>query len=285
MWHVMELGEKEAMMAVIDRHGGTFSVDLCKALRRECSIPFKDMHSMPTCYHLAKQFPIHLTMMALTTNNTQQTESDEIAMTKAADLGATSSNPMVSVVLNLFDHMVQKRLFDPKVMEHHPSSYLTIEFSKDQMEELGAGAKDLTKQRIMSFGGGYGATMKLAKRKLDNLEYIKAFSGVQNDPDRLCRLTNKLELVQSLASITDAEAEDAAAQKAAGEAETQLPASASKNKLIEKDLDPNKLTQREIIAVLAVYYRKQESEKKNKPSLVSLLKAAIELNESALHIN
>jgi hypothetical protein len=224
MWHGMKPEEKEAMMAVIDLHSGSFSVDLCKALRHEWSIPFKYMHSMLTCYHLTKQFPIHLTTMAPTTNNMKQAESDDIAMSNAAVLGATSSldsfllKPDGLSGTDFFDHMVRKRLFDPTVMEHRPSSYLAIEFSEDQMEELGPGAKDLTTQRIMSFAGGHGATMKLSKRKLDNLEYIKAFTGVQNDPDRPRRLTNKLEPAQSLASITDAEANDAAAQKSAGEA-------------------------------------------------------------------
>ena len=53
----------------------------------------------------------------------------------------------------------------------------------------------------MSFSGRHGATMKPSKRKLNSLECIKSFSGVQNDPDRLISLTNKLELAKSLASI------------------------------------------------------------------------------------
>jgi hypothetical protein len=74
--------------------------------------------------------------------------------------------------------------------------------------------KDLTKQRIISFAGGHGSSMKLVKRKLDNLGYIKSFSGIQNDPDRLRWLKNKLELVDSLASIANAEAQETALQKA-----------------------------------------------------------------------
>jgi NifU-like protein involved in Fe-S cluster formation len=48
--------------------------------------------------------------------------------------------------------------------------------------------------------------MKLSKRNLDSLGYINFFSGVQNDPDRLRCLTNKLELAHSFASIADDEA-------------------------------------------------------------------------------
>jgi hypothetical protein len=44
-----------------------------------------------------------------------------------------------------------------------------------------------------------------------------------------------------------------------------------------------KLTMKEIIAVLAVYYGKQETDKKNKPILAEIFKAEIEFNEHVLH--
>jgi hypothetical protein len=78
-----------------------------------------------------------------------------------------------------------------------------------------------------------------AKRKLDSLGYIKSFSGVQNDPDHLRRLTNTLELGQYLAN---AGAKESAANKAGGETETQLIARAAQNKLITRRLDATKLT-------------------------------------------
>jgi hypothetical protein len=47
-------------------------------------------------------------------------------------------------------------------------------------------------------------------------------------------------------------------------------------------MDATKQTKKEIIAVLAGYYGKQETDK-NKPVLADLLKAEIELNEHVLH--
>jgi hypothetical protein len=55
------------------------------------------------------------------------------------------------------------------------------------------------------------------------------------------------------------------------------------NMLIAKGADVTKLTKKEIIAVLAVYYGKQETYKKNKTILAVILKAEIELNEHILH--
>jgi hypothetical protein len=70
---------------------------------------------------------------------------------------------------SLFRRMARKCLFDPRVRGHHPSSYLEIEFNSNHIGELGPSENDLTKQRITSFAGGHGATMNLAKRKLNSL--------------------------------------------------------------------------------------------------------------------
>jgi hypothetical protein len=51
------------------------------------------------------------------------------------------------------------------------------------------------------------------------------------------------------------------------------------DKLIARGMDETKLTKKDIIAVLAVYYGKQETDKKNNPILTELLKAEMELNE------
>jgi hypothetical protein len=45
------------------------------------------------------------------------------------------------------------------------------------------------------------------------------------------------------------------------------------NKLIARGMDVTQLMEKEIIAVLAVYYGKQETDKNNKPILAELLKA------------
>jgi hypothetical protein len=55
------------------------------------------------------------------------------------------------------------------------------------------------------------------------------------------------------------------------------------NKIITRGVDAAKLTRKDIIAALAVYYGKQETDKKNTPILTEILKAEIELNEHELH--
>lgn len=77
--------------------------------------------------------------MAPTNNNTQQEESDDINTAKAQVLGETSRlnsfllKPDGLSGIERFNHMVWNCLFDPKVMENHPKSYLYIKFSKDKI--------------------------------------------------------------------------------------------------------------------------------------------------------
>jgi hypothetical protein len=102
---------------------------------------------------------------------------------------------------DLIRHMVQKRLNDPMIKSHEPRVYLDLSCSKEKIQYLAPGKKDLRKSIIMRFPHGDGAKMKLATRKLDNLAYIKPYGGVQNDHERLCRLKNNLEFSQLLATI------------------------------------------------------------------------------------
>jgi hypothetical protein len=55
------------------------------------------------------------------------------------------------------------------------------------------------------------------------------------------------------------------------------------NKLIAREMDVTKLTKKDIIVVLAVYYGKQETDKESKPILAEILKSKIKLNEHVLH--
>jgi hypothetical protein len=97
--------------------------------------------------------------------------------------------------------MVHNQLNDPRIQLHEPSVYLDLSCSKEKIQDFAPGEKDFMKSSIMSFAHGYEAKIKLLTRKLDNLGYIKSYGGVQNDPERLCRLKNKLEFSQLLAKM------------------------------------------------------------------------------------
>ena len=60
----------------------------------------------------------------------------------------------------------------------------------------------------MRFEHGDGVKMKLSIWKLDNIGYIRSYSGVLNHPEQLFRLKKKLELSKSLVTITPLEKRD-----------------------------------------------------------------------------
>jgi hypothetical protein len=115
------------------------------------------------------------------------------------------------------------------------------------------GEKDLRKSSIVSFTHGDGAKIKLAMRKLDNIGYIKYYSGVKNDHERLRGLKNKVEFFQSLATIAILEEKDAQKANATIDTELQTLAPAAKYKLVAKVNDVSKLTKKENCALLLAY--------------------------------
>ena len=110
--------------------------------------------------------------------------------------------------LPLFEHMISKRCIDPQggVKDDAPSAHFDVTITSPQRDMLKATSLELNKQEIMKYAGGHGATIKMAARKLDQLGYIKAHSGVANDSARLKKLRNQLQLANSLASIERSEA-------------------------------------------------------------------------------
>ena len=89
---------------------------------------------------------------------------------------------------DLFHHMVQKKLNDPKIKSHEPSVYLDLSLSKEQVKDFVPGKKYLWNFGIMRFTNRDGANMKLSMIKLNNVGYINSYGCVQNDPERLHRL-------------------------------------------------------------------------------------------------
>jgi hypothetical protein len=61
-WHGMTLEERKKTVSTIDKHDGVFSIELCKELHKECSIAYKDQHSIQVCYDLSKAYPEQLNM-------------------------------------------------------------------------------------------------------------------------------------------------------------------------------------------------------------------------------
>jgi hypothetical protein len=62
-WHSMTPVYKQNVISVVESHGTQFTVELCKALYTECSIPYKEQNSLRVCYYLVKKHPEQVLMM------------------------------------------------------------------------------------------------------------------------------------------------------------------------------------------------------------------------------
>ena len=116
--------------------------------------------------------------------------------------------------------------------------------------------------------------MKLATWRLDNVEYIKAHSGLANDPLHLEIMNYCNTLAESMAEITriTAASEDKNNKYKQALFICCVPEAIAKFKL--KQMDVSKLTKKELAAVLLVVYGAnflKELIKEDKPFLINNL--------------
>jgi len=100
---------------------------------------------------------------------------------------------------DLFEHMNNFRSIHNN--KYLPSFYLYIDVEETQQSVIYPTEVELTKGRIMRDTVGLNASLKMAKRKLCNLGYIKPHCGIQNSDDMMKKLKTQLQLASSIAEI------------------------------------------------------------------------------------
>jgi hypothetical protein len=252
-WHSIAPVEKQKVVSIVESHGAQFTVEICKALYIECIIHYKEQNSLLVCYDLAKTHPEQLLMMDPPRYHVIHNEDDDILMTEA-DAGVERS----AYGLNMF--MLKTKDLNGKSLFNHIC--LDVEHSEAQVEEFGSGAKYLQMCSIMRYAHDDGVMMKFVAWKLDNLGCVKSHGGMQNDPERLHRLTNRVEFSQSLAAIAVLEHQDAVQVKVALVEELRTMAPAAKIKLLQNNNDVSKLTKKEILSLLLTWFVVKENRNK-----------------------
>lgn len=138
-------------------------------------------------------------------------------------------------------------------------------------------------RELMKDAGGQGATLKIAKRKINSLATIQSYSGMANDETRLQVLKNKYELAESLAEIERMDKADQQAKQNEALMEKRRKAPDAVAKLAAKGGDVSKLTKSEIVAILFVCYNKDEKDNDHKKEyLVNLLQGCIQTHPGNL---
>lgn len=157
--------------------------------------------------------------------------------------------------MDKFEHMTKMaRRSVPSGTDLAPSAYLDVECSQVQKRLLNPTPVDYAMHEVMSHVHGEGAKQSMAKRKLDALGNIRGDCGLANDPERLQRLRNQLQLADSLAEISKATTEEKATKASQATAELIEKAPAATAKLKKAKGDASALTKDEMSAVAFVSF-------------------------------
>ena len=170
------------------------------------------MHSLRVCYEVAVENPDHLEREVPTKEDLERVNGESgCTEIEAAKLKTKKiTHGLNSFLLKpeelkgeaLLNHMIKfRKTHGTENASTSPSMYLAIDVDATQASLLNPCMMDLNQRAIISCAGGDGARLKLAKRRLDNLGFYSSDCGIQNDPGRLDRLKNQLELSASLAEI------------------------------------------------------------------------------------
>jgi hypothetical protein len=263
-WQGMTPEEKQRCLAIHELHGNKYNVACLRQMHEEMHVLLTDMQHLRVCLELAIENPNHVTRgfeFSGAEALPEAVTSAQSAMTDVADglvtfqLHPSRNGKKVFSGLDLFEHMVKRaRCSVPEHVRHVPSAHLDIEYSTVQQELLNPTPQDYMMHAIMAQAHGAGAQQQLAKRKLDALGNLGGACGLANDGPRLQRLHAQLELANSLAEITKANANEAAAKKSQLTTELVGLAPEAILKLAEKGGEVDKLTKNEIRSIAFVHF-------------------------------
>jgi hypothetical protein len=208
----MEPAEKKLAVSIVESHEHSFSVACVKKLLSKAHVPMTEMQNVRVAIELAVEDPSHLERGRPEVCGVEQPAEVRAVQAKVASVTsglrtfelhpkAADGKPLLSG-LDLFDHLVKMaRRSVPTGIDLKPSAALDVEYSQQQQSIINPRAIDYSMHEIAKHAHGADAQQAMAKRKLDNLGYVRGDSGFANDPDRIRRLKNQLGLTQSMAAI------------------------------------------------------------------------------------
>jgi hypothetical protein len=165
----------------------------------------------------------------------------------------------------LFDHRCRfrnmkhtaakgKGLDNDEVSWMEPSEGLDIHLEMDSLKMIQPTPYDLRQGAILKDYIGNNALCRTAKSKLNNITLTVGNCGVINSKENMRRLREQLIMADSVAEISRLEADEKMIEKLAKNKVHDEKAPAAATKLEGKGRDANKLTVKEIEAILCKVY-------------------------------
>jgi hypothetical protein len=297
-WHGMLPAEKRHAVDIVQKHKastGMWSMECVTELVEQCHIPQQDLQNFRVCFDAAVDDPSHLDKglpgpAELAVLGAEEDEAS--AAMKSATAGLVSfqlipKNEKGEAVfkdnLQLFNHMLQWTRRTSMSKAHIPSSYLAVEISKFQEKDiLNANCDDYLMAKFMRDAHcGDRSSLYSAKRKLDCLGYIQSSSGIQNDPERIKRLKDRLMLADSMERIVNVKRNLKKQKADEANAKISSLAPAALLKLREKAYNFGVLTVSELHSVSRSYFN-VELKKGRKDSLLHEIQSLYEANPDLL---
>ena len=208
-WRGMTVEERKKLRNVITKNENKFTVQCLKELHQQCHIPYNQMHHIRViheCVNNTKYAGLIDIVRHANTNKVKiKKDEDEVVEIKKKLVPANHSlntyllKPKGMKGMELFNHMLRYR--GTHAGDIKPNEALGIDLDKRQAAIIMPSKSSLRQHEIMQDAIGQNAQLKVAKRKLDNLGFIQSHSGIQNNPERIERLKNQLEITASLAEI------------------------------------------------------------------------------------
>jgi hypothetical protein len=265
-WHGMQPADKQHAAAIFASHDHHFTVECVKALISDAHVPMPEMQNVRLALELALQDPSQLqrgapdvTMLAqpAEVQEVQALVESVVTGLRSFELHPKDSNgkPLFAGIA-LFDHLVSlSRRSVSTGTDLVPSAQLDVEYTNVQQRLINPRPMDYAMHEIAKHAHGEGARTSMAKRKLDNLGYIRGDSGFANDDERRRRLRNQLGLTTSIAAISKQESDLKAATASLESTKLMEAAPAAILKLIEKGGDLTKITMTEMSAIAFKHFK------------------------------
>jgi hypothetical protein len=277
-WHGMTPADRKVVMTVFQSHASQYTTACLKMLHVECKLPYSQMNDVRVCVLVSREHPESLDFDINQVLKVADVEAPGAVIESKA--GKTSLNDnLYHLMLNpkddagnailkgeaLFDHMCRfrnmkhasakgKGLVDDDIPRLEPSKGLAVHLYDDSLKHIQPSSYDLRRGAILKDYIGNNALRKSAKRKLNSYAYIVGNCGIVNSQENMRRMREQLIMAESVAEISRLEAEDKEVEKRAKHKVHDESAPAAAAKLEAKGRVVDKLTRKEIEAILFRVY-------------------------------
>ena len=259
-WHGMDPVDKKRCAEILASHEDAYTSVCVLQLHDQVNIPLADMQNLRVCLELASSNPEHLDRMlpdiaddgalpnaVVTADAARCDVADGLT---SFQVHPTKNGVQLLTGLAKFEHLIKLTARSTSAVSTlAPSKFLDVEMTSVQQKLLNPSATDYMMHEIMAQAHGAGAQQNLAKRKLDALGNLRGECGFANDPTRMKRLKAQIDLATSLAEISRATTKDATAKRLVERRQLTEAAPEAINKLKHSNLDPMKITKKQICAI------------------------------------